>query len=87
MEILASVPDNVRSVEFTPDGNFRTKESSFSQSFEMSSCSSVDTCLEQRNVVFIDLTINTPDKEAKKDQNLKKTGKSTPEVIDLTSSP
>ena len=84
MEILSSVPDNVRSVEFTPDGKFRTKESSLSQSFEMSSPSSVNTCLEQRNIAVVDLTFDTPDKNAKKEQ---KTGKSSPEVIDLTLSP
>lgn len=84
MEILSSVPDNVRSVEFTPDGKFRTKESSLSQSFEMSSPSSVNTCLEQRNIAVVDLTFDTPDKIAKKEQ---KTGKSSPEVIDLTLSP
>lgn len=90
MEVLASVPENVRSVEFTSDGNFRAKESTFSQSFKHSSLALVGTSSEPGNVEVIDLTFDTPVKDVKnknKNKYLNNSGNSSPQVIDLTLSP
>ena len=88
--ILESVPEDMKSVEFTPEGFWRIKEGS--ESFLPIKKSSVDCYSDsnQQNTV-IDLTFDTPPKIVPKkisngDENC---GGSNPQiqVIDLTVSP
>lgn len=88
--ILESVPEDMKSVEFTPEGFWRIKEGS--ESFLPIKKSSVD-CYSDSNQqnTFIDLTFDTPPKIVPKkisngDENC---GGSNPQiqVIDLTVSP
>lgn len=85
MGILESVPSDVKSVEFTPDGYWKIKQgdcslTSINRSSENSS---------QGNNSVIDLTFDTPEKVIqKKFSNVGSNQESNaPPVIDLTLSP
>lgn len=82
MEILASVPENVKSVEFTSDGSWRIKENTLSS---ISTTSLNKTC-DQGNNEVIDLTFDTPEKVIK-ERPSSSSGNCVPQVIDLTLSP
>lgn len=87
MGILDAVPEDVKSVEFTPDRCWKLKEGDYS--LTSINRSSVNCNSDQGNNVVIDLTFDTPKKSDQKkfsnvDSNFDKDG---PPVIDLTMSP
>lgn len=85
MGILESVPVDVKSVEFTPDGYWRIKQGDCSAMPINRSSENSD----QGNNVVIDLTFDTPEKAVqKKFSNAgSNCGIKAPPVIDLTLSP
>ena len=83
MEILASVPENVKSVEFTPDGFWRIKDGT---SLPSINSSSINKNCDQANNAVIDLTFDTPEEVTRKDGSNGNCN-FVPQVIDLTMSP
>ena len=83
LEILASVPEDIRTVEFTSNGFWRTKETASQKAV---SSSPVNTNHAQGNNEVIDLTFDTP-KKVVKNNFLDGNDNFVPQVIDLTLSP
>lgn len=82
VEILASVPEDVKSVEFTSDGFWRLKQGA---SLPSANTSSISLNYKQGNNEVIDLTFDTPEKVIVKKSTL--VSNTAPPVIDLTLSP
>ncbi|CAH3111993.1 unnamed protein product [Porites lobata] len=82
LDILASVPEDVKSVEFTSDGFWRLKQGA---SLPSANTSSISLNYKQGNNEVIDLTFDTPEKVIIKKNTL--VSNTTPPVIDLTLSP
>lgn len=82
LEILASVPEDVKSVEFTSDGFWRLKQGA---SLPSANTSSISLNYNQGNNEVIDLTFDTPEKVIIKKNTL--VSNANPPVIDLTLSP
>lgn len=85
MGILESVPSDVKSVEFTPDGYWKIKQGDCSLTSVTKSSENSD----EGNNLVIDLTFDTPEKVIqKKFSNTGSNQRSNgPPVIDLTLSP
>ena len=82
MEILASVPEDVRTVEFTSRGFWRIKETTSLKAIN----APVNTNHDHGDNEVIDLTFDTPQKVVKKNSS-DSNGNFVPQVIDLTLSP